>query len=91
MLAPIKVSSPFFTLIYFYCIIIHCFQLQTYCLGDGVGNCLKYLKREWKSKEGKENKDFEKGGQAGSRGGCLKREGWNTLTNYASFSPSSVF
>ena len=41
------------------------------------GNCPKYLKREWNRKQGRENKDFKKGGggQAESRGGCLKKEG----------------
>ena len=47
-------------------------------------NCLKYPKREWKGKEGRGNKDFKKGGQACSRGGCLKNGegGWIPLTNY---------
>ena len=48
-------------------------------------NCLKYLKRGWNRKEGRGNKDFKKGGQAGTRGGCLKKggkAGWNPLTNY---------
>ena len=36
------------------------------------GNHLKYLKRGWKGKEGRGNKDFKKGWQAGSRGECLK-------------------
>ena len=35
-------------------------------------NCLKYLKRGWNRKEGRGNKDLKRG-QAGSRGGCLKR------------------
>ena len=49
----------------------------------GVGNCLKYLKRGWNRKEGRGNKDFKKGEQAGSRVGALKR-GWGleALTNY---------
>ena len=45
---------------------------------EGGGNCLKYLKRGWKSKEERGNKDFKKGGgerQAGSKGGCLKKGG----------------
>ena len=34
-------------------------------------------------KEGSGNKNFKKGGQAGSRGGCPKKGGdWNPLTNY---------
>ena len=50
---------------------------------EGGGNCLKYLKRVWNRKEGRGDKNFKKGGQAGSRGGCLKRGGggWNHLTN----------
>ena len=50
----------------------------------GGGDCLKYLKRGWNRKEGRGNKNFEKGGQAGSRGGCLKKWGWNPLMNYGS-------
>ena len=43
---------------------------------EGGGNCLKYLNRGWKRKEGRGNKDFKKGGgQAGSRGWCLKKGG----------------
>ena len=42
---------------------------------EGGGNCLKYLKRGWNSKEGSGHKNFKKRGQAGSAGGCLKREG----------------
>ena len=44
-------------------------------LHEGGGNCVKYLKRGWNRKEGRRNKDFKRGGgQAGSRGGCLKKE-----------------
>ena len=32
----------------------------------------------WNRKEGSGNKDFKKGGQAGSRGGCLKKGGTGT-------------
>ena len=39
------------------------------------GNCLKYLKRGWNKNKGSGNKDFKNGGQAGSRGGCLKKRG----------------
>ena len=39
------------------------------------GNCLKHRKRGWNRKEGRRHKDFKKGGQAGSSGGCLKKEG----------------
>ena len=50
---------------------------------EGGGNCLKYRKRGWNRAEGKENKDFKKGGQAGSRGGCLKKGRAGTpFTNY---------
>ena len=41
---------------------------------EGGEKCLKYLKRGWNRKEGRGNKDFKKGEQAGSRGGCLKKE-----------------
>ena len=45
---------------------------------EGGGNCLKYLKRGWKRKEGRGNKDLKKGGKAGPRGGCLKKVGAGT-------------
>ena len=51
----------------------------------GWGYCLKYLKREWNRKEGKENKDFKKGGGGASwtKGWVpLKEGGWNPFTNY---------
>ena len=44
----------------------------------GWGNCLKYLKREWNRTEGRVHKNFKKGGQAGSRGGCIKKGGAGT-------------
>ena len=44
----------------------------------GEGNYPKYLKRGWNRKEGRENEDYKKGEQAGSRGGCLKKEGADT-------------
>ena len=44
-------------------------------LREGGGNCLKHLKRWWEKKEGRQNKDFKKGWQAGSRGECLKKGG----------------
>ena len=47
-------------------------------LHEGGGNSLKYLKRGWNRKEGRGSKDFKKGGQAGSRGGCLKKGGNGT-------------
>ena len=39
------------------------------------GNCLKHRNRGWNRKEGRGHKDFKKGGQAGSSGGCLKKRG----------------
>ena len=46
------------------------------CLCVGGRNCLKYLKKGQSRKEGRENKNLKKkGGQAGSRGGCFKKEG----------------
>ena len=44
------------------------------------GDCLKYLKRGWNIKEGRGHKNLKQGGQAGSRGGCLKRWGAGTRT-----------
>ena len=39
-----------------------------------VGLGQEGVKRGWNRKEGRGNKDFKKwGGQAGSRGGCLKK------------------
>ena len=40
---------------------------------EGGGNCLKYFKKGWNRKKGRGSKDFNNGGQAGSRDGCLKR------------------
>ena len=37
------------------------------------GDCLKYLKRGWKKKEGRGNKDFKRGDKLGQRVGALKR------------------
>ena len=42
-------------------------------LRDGGKNCLNYLKRGWNRKKGSGNKNFQKGGQAGLKAGCLKR------------------
>ena len=57
----------------------------------GVGNCLKYLKRGCNTKKGRRKKDFKKGGgeQDGSRGGCLKKGGWNPLKNYGYVGPTT--
>ena len=41
-------------------------------------NCVKYLKRGWKRRKGREKKNFKKLGQAGARGGCLKKGGAGT-------------
>ena len=41
----------------------------------GGGTCQKYLKRRWNIKEGRGHKNLKQGGQAGSRGRCLKRWG----------------
>ena len=41
-------------------------------LCEGGGSCLKYLKREWKGKDGRENKDFKKGDKLGQGMGALK-------------------
>ena len=46
---------------------------------EGGGKCLKYLKKGWNRKKGRGNKDFKKWGQAGLRGGCLKK-GAETLS-----------
>ena len=40
---------------------------------EGGRKCLKYLKRGWDGKQERGNKNFKKEGQAGSRGGCLKK------------------
>ena len=48
-------------------------------------DCLKYLKRGWNRKEGRGNKDFEKGGKLGQGVGTLKWDGgggWNNLTKH---------
>ena len=45
-------------------------------LSEGVGNCLKYLKRQWSRKERRGNKDFKKGG------GESSIKGWDPLRNY---------
>ena len=39
-----------------------CVKLGQDVVREGVGNCLKYLRRGWKGKEGRENIDFKKGG-----------------------------
>ena len=38
----------------------------------------------WNRKEGRGNKDFEKGGKLGQGVGALKRGSWNPLMNYES-------
>ena len=63
-----------------------CINEEGWCVGlrqEGVvcvrvrGNSLKYHKRGWNRKEWRANKTFKRreGGQAGSRGGSLKKEG----------------
>ena len=65
----------------------------------GWGNCLKCLKRGWKRKERRGNKNLKKrggwvGGGAGSRGGCLKKEGaetpLRTMTKHTAKSKSRI-
>ena len=56
---------------------------------EGGGNCVKCFKRGWNRKEGRANKNFKKG-QAGSRGGSLKKGGWRPLTNYGWISSPGV-
>ena len=53
-------------------------------------NCVKCLKRGWKRKEGRGNKNFKKGGKL-SQGVSLKNGGggWNPLTNYDLFRAES--
>ena len=38
---------------------------------------MTHFKRRW-NREDRGNKDLKKGGQAGSRGGCLKKRGTGT-------------
>ena len=57
----------------------------------GWGNYRKYLKRGWNRKKGRGNKDFKKG-EAGSRGGCLKkRAGLRTMDLVSGKEPCSIF
>ena len=49
---------------------------------EGEWNCLKYLKRGGNKKRAGDTKILKGGGEAGSRGGCLKMRGWNPFTNY---------
>ena len=49
-------------------------------MGESGGSCLKYLKGGWNRKEGRGNKDFEKGSKLGQVLGVLKKgEDWNLL------------
>ena len=41
-----------------------------------------YLKRGGTEKRGGDTKFLKRMGQAGSRGGCLKKRDWKPLTNY---------
>ena len=45
----------------------------------GGGGYLEYLKREWNRKKWRGNKNFKKWGQTGSRCGCPKKGGDETL------------
>ena len=47
-------------------------------MAGGRGNCLKYLKRGGTEKRGGDTKFLKRRGQAGSRGGCLKKKGLET-------------
>ena len=69
-----------------------CVKLGHEGVAWGLGNCLKYLKREWKGKERRENKDFRKGGgQAGSKGGCLEKGGGlESLTDHDTLNITNV-
>ena len=57
---------------------------------EGGGDCIKYLKRGW-NKRGEGNKDFKKGVQAGSTGGCFKRRGAGTPLQTMVFKKTSKF
>ena len=48
--------------------------------GWGELSEIPYKGVEKKKEEG--NKNLKRGGQSGSRGGCLKKGGWNPLNNY---------
>ena len=56
-------------------------RLGQYGLCEGGENCLKYLKRAWNRKEGRETNIFEKG-KRGQWLGALTWEDWNYLMNY---------
>ena len=47
---------------------------------EGVGNCLKYIKKQWSGKRRRENKDFKKGGEEklGQGVGVLRKRGAGT-------------
>ena len=49
--------------------------------GEGGGDSRKDLENGWNRKEGSGNKDFKKSWRevGSSRGGCLKKGGWNTM------------
>ena len=57
---------------------------------EGGGNYVKYHKRGWDRKEGRENKKFKKGGKLGQGVGALKKRGWNPLMNYEYYINISV-
>ena len=51
------------------------------CEGGGGSYCLNTLKGGG-IEQGRGHKDFIERGKAGSRVGCLKKGGWNPITNY---------
>ena len=53
-------------------------------LREGGENCVKYFKRGWNKKEGRENKDFENGGKLSQRMDAIQR-GEGTLLRTMSF------
>ena len=52
-------------------------------------DCVKYLKIGWNRKEGRGNKNFKKGRQSGSRGGCLNLD--KKCIQYSDAAPSVIF
>ena len=53
-------------------------------LREGGENCVKYFKRGWNKKEGRESKDFENGGKLSQRMDAIQR-GEGTLLRTMSF------
>ena len=69
-----------------------CVKLGHEGVAWGLGNCLKYLKREWKGKERRENKDFRKGGASWVKGWVPWKGGggWNPLTDHDTLNITNV-